>query len=119
MSFHTPKPALLSMVLLTLLALGLCMQPTFAATSGIDDARSALGNDAGSAVVRADADYSGSSGDCCSNLVCSNCCLHTVGSLHRTSISVASVTPILPVLQRVDGFRARDYPVDIRPPIAR
>ena len=119
MSSQTPTHALLRMVLLTLLALGLCMQTTFAATCAIDDARYVLGNDAGAAVLTAHVDDSSSAGDCCSNRVCSNCCLHTVGSLHRTSISMASVMPILPVSQRVDEFRLRDYPVDIRPPIAR
>lgn len=120
MSSHSPTPALLCLVLLTLLGFGLCMQPTFAAAAAgaLDDARTVLGNDAGASVVTADVDDSSSAGDCCSNTLCSNCCLHTVGSLHCTSISVASVMSILHGSQRVDEFRARDHPVDIRPPIA-
>ncbi len=119
MSSQTPTSALFRMVLLTLLALGLCMQSSFAATCAIDDARSVPGVDAGASVSTPSVNDSSSTDDCCSNLVCGNCCLHTAGSLHRTSISLASVMPVLPVSQRVDEFRPRDYPVDIRPPIAR
>lgn len=119
MSSRTPPPALFRMVLLTLLALGLCMQSTFAATCAIDDAGSVLGVDAVASVSTPSVDDSSSADDCCSNLVCSNCCLHTAGPLHRTSISLVSVMPVLPVSLRVDEFRPRDYPVDIRPPIAR
>lgn len=119
MSRRAPPILLFRMVLLTLLALGLCLQPTFAATCAIDDARSALGNDAAADVISADVDSSDSAGDCCSNPLCSDCCLHAVGSLHSTNISVASVMPMLHDVQRVDKFRPRDYPVDIRPPIAR
>ena len=119
MSSQTPTLALFRMVLLTLLAFGLCMQSTYAATCAIDDAGAVSGNEAGAAVITPSVDDSSSADDCCSSLVCSNCCLHTAGSLHSTSISLTSVMPILPVSQRVDEFRPRDYPVDIRPPIAR
>lgn len=119
MSRRTPTDALFRMVLLTLLALGLCLQPTFAATCAIDDARSTLADDTGAAGIAADVDSSASSDDCCSNPVCSDCCLHAVGSLHSNRTSVASVMPMLRHSQRVDEFRPRDYPVDIRPPIAR
>ena len=119
MSRRTPTIVLFRMVLLTLLALGLCLQPTFAATCAIDDARSALGNDAGVIVSAADVDGSSCASDCCSNPSCSDCCLHTAVSLHCFGISVASVIPMLHGSQRVDEFRPRDYPVDIRPPITR
>lgn len=118
MSCRTPIIALFRMVLLTLLALGLCLQPTFAATCTIDDARSALGNDAGAAVIATGVDDSGSAGDCCSNPLCSDCCLQAVGQLHCTRIPAALVMPVLHGSQRVDEFRPLDYPVDIRPPIA-
>lgn len=119
MSLQTPTAALLRMVLLTMLALGLCMQSTFAAICAIDDARSALGNDAGVGGAEAHVDDSGSAGDCCSNPMCSSCCLHSVGSLHSTRVCVASTMSIVHGSKRPDEFRARDYPVDIRPPITR
>ena len=119
MSSRKPLPALLRMVLMTLLAIGLCTQPALAAICAIDDACSALGNDADSTITTANVDASTGAGDCCSNPSCSDCCLHAVGLWHCAIISVASVMPILHGSQRVDEFRPRDYPVDIRPPIAR
>ncbi len=119
MSRRTPTRFVFRMVLLTLLALGLCLQPTFAATCAIDDARSALADDIADAAIAADVDGSRSSDDCCSNPVCSDCCLHAVGSLHSIRISVVSVLPMLADSQRMDTFRPLDYPVDIRPPITR
>ena len=119
MSRRTPTRFVFRMVLLTLLALGLCLQPTFAATCAIDDARSALADDTGTPGISSEVDSSSSSDGCCSNPVCSDCCLHAVGSLHSVRISVAPVMPMLDDSQRVDTFRPRDYPVDIRPPIAR
>lgn len=119
MSRRTPTTVLFRMVLLTLLALGLCLQPTFAATCAIDDARSTLADDTGAADIAADADSSASGDDCCPNPVCTDCCLHAVGSLPNTRLSVASVMPMLHDSQRVDEFHPRHYPVDIRPPIAR
>lgn len=119
MSSRKPPPALLRMVLMTLLAIGLCMQPAFAAICAVDDACSVLGDDAGATTTTANADDSSSAGDCCSNPMCSDCCLHAVGPWHCAIISVASVMPILHGSQRVDEFRPRDYPVDIQPPIAR
>lgn len=119
MSRRPPAIVLFRMVLLTLLALELCLQPTFAATCAIADARSALADDTAAGVVATDAGRSASSDDCCSNPVCSDCCLHAVGSLHSTRISVASVMLMAHDVQRVDEFHPRDYPVDIRPPITR
>ena len=119
MPLRTPTSFMFRLVFLTLLALGLCLQPTFAATCAIDDARSALADDIAEAGIATDVDGSRSSDDCCSNPVCSDCCLHAVGSLHSIRISVASVMPMLDDSQRVDTFRPRDYPVDTRPPITR
>ena len=116
---RTPTDALFRIVLLTLLALGLCLQPTFAAACAIDDARSALGDGAGATAIAADVDGSSSAGDCCSNPLCSACCLSAVGALHCASASMATVMPRFDGSQRVDAFRPRDYPVVIRPPIAR
>lgn len=117
MSHHIPITVLFRMVLLTWLTLGLCLQPTIAATCAIDDARSALAADGGAAVIAADGDDSGTAGDCCSNSVCSDCCLHAAGSLHSVSVEVVSVMPIRQASPPADEFRPRDYPVDTRPPI--
>lgn len=119
MSRRTSTSFMFRLVLLTLLALGLCMQPVFAATCAIDAAGSALADDTGAAGIATDVDASRSSDDCCSNPVCSDCCLHAVGSLHSIRITVASVMLMSDDSQRVDTFRPRDYPVDIRPPITR
>ena len=119
MPLRKPTSFVYRLVLLTLLALGLCLQPAFAETCAIDDARSALADHTEAAGIATDVDASRSSDDCCSNPVCSDCCLHAVGSLHSIRISVASVMPMLDDSQRVDTFRPRDYPVDIRPPITR
>lgn len=117
MSRRTPFVALLRMVLMTLLVLGLCLQPAFAATCAIDDVRSTLGNDAGPVVSAVDADGAGSTDDGCSNPLCSDCCLHAAGSLLYSRTFVASVMTTPHASPRVEIFRPRDYPVDIRPPI--
>ena len=119
MSLRTPVIALFRLVLLSWLMFGLCLQPALAATCAIDDVRSALGNDAGALVTSLDADGATNASDCCSSPLCSDCCLHAAGSLHQFKIGVASLMPMRHVSPRVDEFRPRDYPVDIRPPIRR
>lgn len=106
------------MVLMALLALGLCLQPVFAAACDVEDARSALGNDAGAAVIALDADAPEGANDCCANPACSDCCMHATASLPGAMVAGIPPMPRMEAVALGTGFRPSDYPVDVRPPIA-
>lgn len=117
MSRRAPIAKFLHRVLLVLLMLGACLQPALAAACDVEDLRDAA--PAGHAMVVATADrHAGQAGDCCANPACGDCCLHaTAFPPHVLRVVAPALHDTHPAPLAVE-FRASDYPVDIRPPIA-
>ncbi len=111
--------AFFRMALIAMLALGLCLQPVLAAACEIEDVQTALDQGAGAASVGSDADAAGGASDCCVNAACGDCCLHATASAPGERVAGVPAMPGIAVMAPTSEVRASDYPVDIRPPIAR
>ncbi len=114
---RAPLRACLRLVLLAMLILGVCLQPTFAAACDVEDARIAFEHGAETALSAADGDRTGDPADCCANPACGDCCLHATASLPAIPQTSPLSAPRVCGAPLPDGFAPCDYPVDSRPPI--
>ncbi|MEO8366040.1 MAG: hypothetical protein ABI538_07525 [Pseudoxanthomonas sp.] len=107
------KFVFLRVVLMAILALGLCLQPVFAAACEIADATQATEPTYGDDANATDAGQ----GECCPNQVCSDCCLHATATFDPARVALPSALDFVRVSAPYTGVTPSDYPVDIRPPI--
>jgi hypothetical protein len=106
------------LVLLVVLLLGQVLTPAVATHCDIGDAIAAMDADDGSRIAVTPGVESSDVGDCCDG-GCVDCCLHASpvlsSPLRFPNLVFASLVP----LPRAASVASGNYPVDIRPPIAR
>lgn len=121
MSHRLPTSAVLRILLNALLALGLCMQPVWAAACEIADASSAGEAPAadaasGERLHAADAD-AGQRDACCPEGTCSDSCLHATAGLTPGAAALPAPPAPAYAVSPPAGVPPGHYPVAIRPPL--
>lgn len=111
---RAPLANCLRMVLMTMLLLGLCLQPVFAAACDIEDVRIVLDHDDGTSSPM---DDDGGAADCCANPACSDGCLHAAASLPTSQAMLSPPPSSVCIAPRSLDFTSSDQPVNHRPPI--